>query len=189
MTLSTAPKLAIPVTLLCALGGCVSQPSAPRAPAAAGNEVGAEAPRNESEPAALPSSPWTPPVPEPAAAGEVAWAEVSLTSACAAPPSSETDAAPVTTITTEAAFSRAYCRTSSVDWSRFRLVTISLTDTGLVQAVVRDAPYHRVFLHLQPSCETSWGNQLHLLLPAEDAPIVVAKKKGTEADCLEGYGY
>jgi hypothetical protein len=151
--------------------------------------VSAETPRSEAEPDAPPSGPWTPPLPEPAAAGELAWAETSLASACADPTSFETNAGPVTTITTEAAFKEAYCRTSTVDWSRFRLVVISHTDQAVVRAVVRDAPYVRVFLQLEPSCEYGWGKRLHLLLPADDAAIVVVKKKGNDADYPECYGY
>lgn len=121
--------------------------------------------------------------------GSFVWSEVELESACEQPPEPEGTASPVNMITTEADFERAYCRSSEVDWSRFRLARVHFLDHLFDLTVVRDESYVRVFLRTRPTCEAQWGSQLHLLLPAEDAPVIVVRKTAPPAECPDGYSY
>lgn len=178
--------------LLTALG-CKNHPA--RAPAAdVSGAASGEVPSTDGtdtppEPAPPPSGPWAPIAPVASETDEIAWAQVELQSACSERPASQDSAPPVHIITTEADFERAYCRKSEVDWSRFRLVAIHYLDHLVDVTLVRDESQVRVLMQTRKSCEPQWGDRLYLLLPAEDAHVVVVRKPGPRAECADGYGY
>lgn len=176
--------------LLLAMYGC--QAHRTRAPAAdASDRTASEGSETEtaSEPSPPPSGPWVPVTPVASKPGEIAWSEVALDSSCIEAPEREGNASTVNIITTEADFEQAYCRSSELDWNRFRLVVIHYVDHLVDLTVVRDDPHVRVFLRTRSSCEAQWGGRVHLLLPANDAPVIAVRKAGPPADCTEGYAY
>lgn len=182
--------------LLFTIGACTAHPATtPVADASgvAGSDESASKrpPPGEppEEPPPPPSGPWAPSAPVAPEPGAIAWAKVGLQSACAEPEPSGGNAAPVRVITTEAAFEVAYCRPSSVDWTRFRLAVIPYSDILVDITVVPDEPQVRVLLQTRPSCEAPWGDHLHLLLPAGNGHVVVVRKMGPPDDCADGYGY
>jgi len=181
----------LPALILLTMFGCKGHPG--KAPTtdtsdgAASN--GAEAVDTHPEPPPPPSGPWEPNAPVASEPGEIAWSEVELQSACSEPPPAGDSAPRINIITTEADFERAYCRSSVVDWSQFRLAVIHYLDHLVDVTVVRDESQVRVLLQTRSSCEPQWGDRLHLLLPAEDAHVVVVRKPGPRAECADGYGY
>lgn len=175
--------------LLLGMSGCASDRANARAIGASDALSSDKAAPDEAEPPPPQSGLWAPDVPVASTKSAITWAEVELMSACSAPEPSLGNASPVSLITTEAGFEARYCRPSSVDWNRFRLAVIPYSDTLLDISVVADESRVRVLVWTERSCEGAWGHNLHLLLPAGKADVVLVRKPGLQNECSDGYGY
>ncbi|HSC89778.1 MAG TPA: hypothetical protein VLC09_21015 [Polyangiaceae bacterium] len=135
---------------------------------------------------------WEPAVPALDTAAGFAWSRVEVESGCTGErasspvPSSE---ARVRIARSEREFAAAYCRSSSVDWTRFRLVEFDVDGRVVDVNLARSGDGYRALVTLRSTCEASWGALAQLLLPADTLPVVVVRQPTAAPDCSEGYGY
>lgn len=185
------PDYALRILVPLSLAACASQPVENPATGADTTLASDDAAPTETpvEPSPPPRGVWTPPQLDPSPQGELVWAQVQLRSACTDPDPPGNNSSPIAIIASEADFEAAYCRRSTVDWTRIRLAVIPYEDHLTDIRLVADESVLRVLVETRSSCDAEWGQHLHLLLPAGSAPLVVTRKRRPPHGCPEGYGY
>jgi len=186
MMVSESKRRAAPLVLGIIVGGCATS-SPPRSSFAPGL-----APESPEAPA-LERGPWHAPRPEPRAPGGLAWTEAPIPSPC----STRSGVAPIVQIDNEAEFSAMFCRSSDVDWKKFRILSyrggLFSGQTFVTSDVVRDAQDINWLLQPLP-CASSDTPLLgaSILIERSTLPVVARIKPDSGVICPpngDGYGY
>ena len=123
--------------------------------------------------------------------GGVAWKQHDLGQTCVAPPGEPELLSPVehplVVLTSEAEYVRYACKASTIDWSRFRLVVISVHVTReelLLEGVARDGAGLVVTLRYSGVCEPirlSYDVMfIAVLIPAGDEKVWTVRLNGPD---------
>jgi hypothetical protein len=118
--------------------------------------------------------------------GGVAWTPYDLGRLCARPPGEPEPLSPLVVLTNEADYVRHACKASDIDWSRFRLVVISVQLTReqlLLEGVTRDGTDLVVALRYSGVCERVLSFEVMVF-----AVLVPAGEEKVRAVRLDGPG-